>query len=204
MLRDAINSWLQETSFRTALVASAAALLLIVAAVATALLVFGPGMVRALSTVVCATHNGPASTAAPSTAAPASSPQPRATAVPSASPGDGSMWRLADGKHGGDQVIQRPGQVVPGDQDHLVIDAKMIDRPSRNRAVGRRGSQGACDKFLPQAGVAGRRGVNHPAPHCAVRADLGHDDPHQLSLLRCAAFRHADGDNGGLRPHRAG
>ena len=51
----------------------------------------------------------------------------------------GSMWRLADGQHGSDQVVQRPGQVLLGDQDNLVIDAKMADRPSRNRAVGRQG-----------------------------------------------------------------
>jgi hypothetical protein len=51
------------------------------------------------------------------------------------------MWRLADGEHGGDQVIQRPGQVVLSDQDNLVIDAKMVDRPSRNRVVGRRAAR---------------------------------------------------------------
>ena len=55
----------------------------------------------------------------------------------------GSMWFLADGEHGGDQVIQRPGQVVLGDQDTLLTDAKMVDRAPRNRPVGRRGSQGA-------------------------------------------------------------
>jgi hypothetical protein len=38
------------------------------------------------------------------------------------------MWRLADGEHGGDQVGQRPGQVMLGDQDNLVIDAKMVVR----------------------------------------------------------------------------
>jgi hypothetical protein len=52
------------------------------------------------------------------------------------------MWRLADGEDGGDQVIQRPGQVVLSGQDNLVIDAKMVDRPSRNRVVGRWGCQG--------------------------------------------------------------
>src|SRR5262249_7266983 len=39
-----------------------------------------------------------------------------------------SKWCLADGEHGGDQVIQRPGQVVLGDQDTLLTDAKMVDR----------------------------------------------------------------------------
>jgi hypothetical protein len=62
----------------------------------------------------------------------------------------------ADGEHDGDQVVQRPGQVALGGQGNLLIDAKMIDRRPRNRAVERRGSQGACDEFLPRAGVAGR------------------------------------------------
>jgi hypothetical protein len=61
----------------------------------------------------------------------------------------GSIWRFADGEYGGDQVVQRPGQVVLGDQDDLLIDAKMVDRTLRHRAVGRRGSQGADDEFLP-------------------------------------------------------
>ena len=55
------------------------------------------------------------------------------------------MWRLADSQHGSDQVVQRPGQVLPGDQDNLVIDAKMADRPSPNRAVGRQDGQGTCE-----------------------------------------------------------
>jgi hypothetical protein len=46
------------------------------------------------------------------------------------------MWRLADGEHGGDQVIKRPGQVVLSDQGNPVIDAKMVNRPSRNRVYG--------------------------------------------------------------------
>ena len=41
----------------------------------------------------------------------------------------GSTWWLADGEHGGNQVVPRPGQVVLGDQDNPVIDAKMVDRP---------------------------------------------------------------------------
>ena len=40
----------------------------------------------------------------------------------------GSLWRLADGEYDGNQVIQRPGQVGLGDQDDLLIDAKMVDR----------------------------------------------------------------------------
>ena len=107
------------------------------------------------------------------------------------------MGRLADSQHGSDQVVQRPGQVLLGDQDNLVIDAKMADRPSRNRAVGRQGGQCPCEEFLPRASVAGRGGVNHPAPHGAVRADQGDDDPHQLSLSPPGAFRQADHDDGG-------
>jgi hypothetical protein len=119
-------------------------------------------------------------------------------------PATGSMWRLADSQHGSDQVVQRPGQVLLGDQDNLVIDAKMVDRPSRNRAAGRQGGQGTCEEFLPRASVAGRGGVNHPAPHGAVRTDQGHDDPHQLSLSPPAAFRQADHDDGGLWARPAG
>src|ERR1700757_1778864 len=65
----------------------------------------------------------------------------------------------------------------------------MVDRLSRNRVVGRRGRQGACCQFLPRADVAGRGRVNHPAPHGAVLADSGHDDPHQLILSPSTTFR---------------
>jgi hypothetical protein len=118
----------------------------------------------------------------------------------------GAPWPLAGHRlnmaprrwqHGGDQVVQRPGQVVSADQDDPLTGAKMVNRTPRNRAVGRRGSQGARDEFLPRAGVAGRGGVNHPAPHGAVRADSGHDDPHQLSLSSSAAFWRVDGDDSG-------
>jgi hypothetical protein len=110
----------------------------------------------------------------------------------------GSRWCLAEGKYRGDQVIQRPGQVVSGDQDNPLTGAKMVNRTPRNRAVRRRGSQGARDEVLPRAGVAGRGGVNHPAPHGAIWTDPGHDDPHQLSLSPSAAFRQVDGDDSGL------
>jgi hypothetical protein len=100
----------------------------------------------------------------------------------------GSRWRLADGKHGGDQVIQRPGQVVSGAQDNPLTGAKMVNRTPRDRAVGRTGSQGARDEFLPPDGVAGRGSVNHPAPHGAIWADPGHDDPHQPSDVISAIF----------------
>src|SRR6266699_3173110 len=79
-LREAINSGLEETSFRTALAACAGALLLTVAAIAIALLVSGHG------TVAGAEPSDPAGTAGTSAAMPTASPQPRAIAVPSASP----------------------------------------------------------------------------------------------------------------------
>jgi hypothetical protein len=55
----------------------------------------------------------------------------------------GSRWRLAEGKHGGDQLVQRPGQVVSGDQGNLLTGAEMVNRTAGYRAIGRRGSQGA-------------------------------------------------------------
>src|SRR6266567_2467628 len=79
-LREAVNSGLEETSFRTALAACAAALLLTVAAIAIALLVSGHG------TVAAAGPRDPAGTAGTSAAMPTAVPQPRAIAVPSASP----------------------------------------------------------------------------------------------------------------------
>jgi hypothetical protein len=85
-LREGINSWLEETSFRIALAACATALLLIVAAVATALLVPGHGAARGHGTVPDAAPSDPAGTARASGAMPAVSPLPRATAVPSATP----------------------------------------------------------------------------------------------------------------------
>jgi hypothetical protein len=39
------------------------------------------------------------------------------------------MWRLADGQHGSEQVVQRSRQVMLGDEGDLVIEAKMVDRP---------------------------------------------------------------------------
>jgi hypothetical protein len=82
-LREAINSRLEEASFRTALAACAAAVLLIVAAVATALLASGHGTADGQSTAADMAPSSPAGTSA---AMPAASPRPRATAVPSASP----------------------------------------------------------------------------------------------------------------------
>ena len=84
-LREVINSWLEETSFRAALTASATALVLIGAAVAFALLTSGHGTAGGPGTVPGAARSDLAGTAAPPGAAPASSPLPRATAVPSAS-----------------------------------------------------------------------------------------------------------------------
>jgi len=53
------------------------------------------------------------------------------------------------GRAGGHQVVQRPGQVMLGDQHNLLIDAKMVDRIPRNRPVERRASQGAGDEVPP-------------------------------------------------------
>lgn len=90
-LRDAINSWLEETSFRAALTASATAVLLIGAAVAFAVLVPGHGAAGGPGTMPGAARSDLAGTAATSAAASAWSPQPRPTqpraiAVPSPSP----------------------------------------------------------------------------------------------------------------------
>jgi len=85
-LRNVINSWLEETSFRTALTASATALVLIVAAVAFALLVPSHGTAGGPSTAPGAGRSNLADTPATSDATPASSPQSRAIAVPSVSP----------------------------------------------------------------------------------------------------------------------
>jgi hypothetical protein len=84
-LRDAINSWLEETSFRAALTASATALVLIGAAVAFALLTPGHGAAGGPGTAPGAVRSDLAGTAATPGTAPASSLQPRAIAVPSAS-----------------------------------------------------------------------------------------------------------------------
>src|SRR5215831_10078066 len=82
-LREAINSRLEEASFRTALAVCAAALLLIVAAVATALLASGHGTAGGQDMAAGMGLSSPAGTSA---AMPAASPRPRAAAVPSASP----------------------------------------------------------------------------------------------------------------------
>jgi hypothetical protein len=46
----------------------------------------------------------------------------------------GSTWWLADGEHGGNQVVQRPGQVVLGDQ--AVLLAGTGDRGSDGYKIG--------------------------------------------------------------------
>jgi hypothetical protein len=56
-------------------------------------------------------------------------------------------WSLAqDGvspraKQGGDQLVQRPGQVVSGDQDNLLTGAEMVNRAAGYRVVGRRAAR---------------------------------------------------------------
>jgi len=84
-LREAINSWLEETTFRAALTASATALVLIGATVAFALLTSGHGAAGGPGTAPGAVRSDLTGTAATPGAASAPSLQPRAIAVPSAS-----------------------------------------------------------------------------------------------------------------------
>ena len=85
-----------------------------------------------------------------------------------------SMRRPADGEHGGDQLVQRPGQVALGGQDNLLIDAKMADRRPRSRAVERRGSQGADNQV--------RRRRTRPGVPMMISYDLAGTGP-ALALL---------------------
>ena len=58
-----------------------------------------------------------------------------------------------------------------GDQDGPVIDAEMVDRAPGNRPVGRPGSQGVCDEFLPGAWRrCARRYQPRGAPQCRRRS----------------------------------
>jgi hypothetical protein len=77
-LRCTINSWLEEISFQTAVAASVAVFLVIVAAVIA--LVSGHG------TVAGAARSDPAGTPGTSAAMPAAPSAPRAIAIPAASP----------------------------------------------------------------------------------------------------------------------
>jgi hypothetical protein len=63
----------------------------------------------------------------------------------------GSMRRLADGEHGGDQVIQRPGQITLGHQHTLLTDAKMVDRPPPEPG-GRAAGQPGRGRSVPPTG----------------------------------------------------
>src|SRR5258705_5723104 len=53
--------------------------------------------------------------------------------------------------HGGDQLVQRPGQVVSGDQGTPLTGAKMVNPTPGTPAVGRAGSQGRRPGCLPPA-----------------------------------------------------
>ena len=64
------------------------------------------------------------------------------------------MWRLPDRQHGSDQVVQRPRQVVLGDHGNLVIDAKVIDRLSRDRNCCRPWTDRHCEPELDVMRVA--------------------------------------------------
>jgi hypothetical protein len=85
-LREAIESRLEETSFRTALAGCAAALVLIVAAIAVALLVSGQGTAGGQGAAADSVPSDPAGPMSSSVAMPTDPPRPGATAVPSASP----------------------------------------------------------------------------------------------------------------------
>jgi hypothetical protein len=113
------------------------------------------------------------------------------------------LGRFAHGEHRAHQVEQRPGEVVLGDQHLPVTHAKMVNRAAGNRPVWRRGSQRACDEFLPSVGVAAASGVNHPAPHGAVPANLGHHDPHQPSLLPATRTGRRDSTRNFLHDERS-
>ena len=52
----------------------------------------------------------------------------------------GSRWHLADGEHGGDQVVQRARQVVPGGQHNLLI-GREDGRPGPPEPGGRAAGQ---------------------------------------------------------------
>jgi hypothetical protein len=82
-LREAINSRLEVTSFRTGIAICAPAVLLIVAIVVTALLVSGQGTAGGRGTAAEVAPGSPAGTSA---AMPTASPRPPAIAFPTASP----------------------------------------------------------------------------------------------------------------------
>ena len=112
-----------------------------------------------------------------------------ATKKPVLSKGARLLHQLAPGEHRGDQVQQRPVEVVVGDQDIPVIQAQMVDRGAGDRPVGRWGSQGACHELLPAAGLAAASGVNAAAPHGAVPLDLGHLGSHEPCAVPCRRCR---------------
>ena len=88
--------------------------------------------------------------------------------------------RVADRQYGGYQVPQWSAEIVLGDQDHLVIQAKVAHGAACHRAVGRwLGGQGTRDVGFPQVTVAALGGVDHPPPHGAVLPDTGHHYLHR-------------------------
>lgn len=108
------------------------------------------------------------------------------------------LHRLAESKHRGHQVQQRPAEIMVGDQDIPVTQPQMVDGVAGNWPVRYRHSQGACDELLPASGVAMASGVYDPAPHGAVFVDLGHFDPHERWLPCAAARRRLAGRPGHL------
>jgi divalent metal cation (Fe/Co/Zn/Cd) transporter len=58
-------------------------------------------------------------------------------------------WWWADPLAGSHQVQQRPGQVVLGGHDHVVVHPDVVDGDARGRAVRHRDTDGASGEILP-------------------------------------------------------
>ena len=101
----------------------------------------------------------------------------------------GLLHRLAQGQHCGHQVQQWPREVMVGDQEIPVVQTKMVDGGAGNRPVRHRDSHSACHELLPAPSVATASGVDHPAPHSAVRFDLRYFDRRKHSATPCPRCR---------------
>lgn len=88
-------------------------------------------------------------------------------------------YLIARRQHHGDQVAQRPVQVVLADLNQVIIHAEVIDGNPGDRAVGRPARQGAGSKVFPPGAVVSLDGIHHAALHGAVLLNPGRHDPHQ-------------------------
>jgi hypothetical protein len=88
-------------------------------------------------------------------------------------------YLIARRQHHGDQVPQRPVQVVLADLDQVIAHAEVVHGNPGDRAVGRRARQGAGSKVFPPGAVVSPSGVHHAALHGAVLLNPGRHDPHQ-------------------------